>query len=230
VPVSRLMEKDMNKYEEGEVILINKPLGWTSFDVVRKIRNLTGVRKVGHAGTLDPLASGLLLVCTGRFTKKINQFMAEEKEYTGTMVIGATTPTYDLESKPCNFTDVRFVSDQTVLLIARKFVGESEQIPPAHSAVKIKGQPVYKLARKGMDVKLEPRKIVIKDFDITGIRLPEIDFRVVCSTGTYIRSLVNDYGTVLGTGAYLSSLCRTKIGSFEIKDAQTIDEFNKSCV
>jgi tRNA pseudouridine55 synthase len=220
----------MNKYEDGELILINKPLGWTSFDVVQKIRNITGVRKVGHAGTLDPLATGLLLICTGRFTKKINQFMAEEKEYIGTMVIGATTPTYDLESEPSNFTDVGFVSEETVILIARKFVGELEQIPPAHSAIKIKGQPVYKLARKGIDVKLEARKIVVKELDITGIRLPEIDFRVVCSTGTYIRSLVNDFGRALGTGAYLCSLCRTKIGNYSIKEAQTLEEFNKSCV
>jgi tRNA pseudouridine55 synthase len=217
----------MNSFEEGKVLLINKPLRWTSFDAVRKIRNLIGVKKVGHAGTLDPLATGLLIICTGKFTKKLNEYMAQEKEYTGTFTLGATTPTYDLESEPVNFRSTSSVSEEDIKKATLPFTGEIMQVPPAHSAIKIDGTRVYELARQGKEVKIEPRKITIKQFEIINIELPVVHFRVVCSTGTYIRSLANDFGKALGCGAYLSSLCRTRIGEFKLCDALTIEEFEK---
>ena len=218
----------MNTYEQGQVLLINKPLHWTSFDVVRKIRNSIGVKKVGHAGTLDPLATGLLIICTGKFTKKINEYMAREKEYSGSFTLGATTPTYDLESEPGNFKSIENVSYEEIKNTNQKFTGEILQIPPAHSAIKLEGKRVYQLARKGAEVKLEPRKILVKEFEVGEIRLPTVDFRIVCSTGTYIRSLANDFGEALGCGAYLSSLCRTRIGEFKLEDALSIEEFENS--
>jgi len=208
--------------------LINKSLYWTSFDAVRKIRNLIKVKKVGHAGTLDPLATGLLIICTGKFTKKINEYMAREKEYTGSFTLGAVTPTYDLESEPVQVKSVESISSEQIFNATQKFTGEILQTPPAHSAIKVEGKRVYELARKGQEVKLEPRKITIKEFEITGIDLPVVQFRVVCSTGTYIRSLANDFGQVLGCGAYLSGLCRTRIGEFLLSDAMTVEEFEKS--
>jgi len=213
-----------NIFEEGQVLLINKPLEWTSFDVVRKIRNTCRTKKVGHAGTLDPLASGLLILCTGKFTKKINEYMAQEKEYTGSFTVGATTPTYDLESDPENFRDYSSITMDQIQKLTNKFRGEILQIPPMHSAIKKDGKRVYELARKGQTIELEPRKITIKEFEITSIKLPQIFFRVICSTGTYIRSLAHDFGQELGCGAYLSSLCRTRIGAFSIKDSLTIDQ------
>ncbi len=228
------MLQPVNIFQEGQVLLINKPLRWTSFDVVNKIRHLIKVKKVGHAGTLDPLATGLLIICTGKFTKKINEYMAMEKEYTGTFTLGATTPTYDLESEPVykdsfgeNFRSVENISTEQIKNVTKKFVGEIMQVPPAHSAIKVEGKPVYKLARKGKDVKLEPRKIFIKEFEIVNANLPVVEFKVVCSTGTYIRSLANDLGEELGCGAYLGSLCRTRIGNFLLKDSLTIEEFQK---
>ncbi len=214
-------------FEQGQVLLINKPLHWTSFDAVRKIRNLIGIKKVGHAGTLDPLATGLLIICTGKLTKKINEYMAQEKEYTGTFTLGAKTPTYDLESEPGNFKSIENISEESIKNTANKFLGEIMQVPPAHSAIKLEGKRVYELARKGKEVKLDPRKIFVKEFDIKKIELPIVHFRVVCSTGTYIRSLANDFGEGLGCGAYLSSLCRTRIGEFKLSDALTIEEFEK---
>lgn len=218
----------MNSFEEGKVLLINKPLKWTSFDVVKKVRNLIRIKKVGHAGTLDPLATGLLIVCTGKFTKKINEYMAQEKEYTGTFTLGAVTSTYDLESEPRDFKPLENISELDIINAARKFIGEIEQIPPAHSAIKVDGKKMYELARKGKEVKLEPRKISVSEFEITKTELPLVYFRVVCSTGTYIRSLAHDMGKELGCGAYLSSLCRTRIGNFKIKDAMSIEEFEAS--
>jgi tRNA pseudouridine55 synthase len=209
-------------------LLINKPLHWTSFDVVRKIRNLVKIRKVGHAGTLDPLATGLLIICTGKFTKKINEYMAREKEYTGTFTLGATTPTYDLESEPENFKSTDYISEEKIRDNTSFFLGEIMQKPPAHSAIKVEGRRVYELARKGKQVKLEPRKLFIKEFEITQIAMPVVHFRVVCSTGTYIRSLANDFGETLGCGGYLSSLCRTRIGEFQIEDALSVEEFENS--
>jgi tRNA pseudouridine55 synthase len=215
----------MQPFLDGKAILINKPFRWTSFDVVRKIRNLTGVAKVGHAGTLDPLATGLLIVCTGAFTKKINNYMAQEKEYTGNFMLGATTPTYDLESLPENEKDVSHLTENEIISCAQSFTGEIEQTPPIHSAIKKDGKPAYIAARKGQDIQLEPRKILIKEFEITQIALPKIYFRVVCSTGTYIRTLASDFGVKLNTGAYLSELCRTRIGNFLLRDAQTMEDF-----
>ena len=214
-----------NTFEEGRVVLIDKPLHWTSFDVIRKIRNTIKIKKVGHAGTLDPLATGLLIVCTGKFTKSINEYMAQEKEYTGTFTLGAVTPTFDLESEPENFQSVTGITIESIVETAKKFTGEIMQIPPVHSAIKQQGKPVYLLARKGIEVKLEARKITIHDFEIININLPLISFKVVCTTGTYIRSLANDFGVALGCGAYLSSLCRTRIGKFTLAEAVSIDEF-----
>ena len=214
-----------NTFEEGRVLLIDKPFDWTSFDVVRKIRNTIRIKKVGHAGTLDPLATGLLILCTGKFTKKINEYMAQEKEYTGTITLGATTPTYDLESTPENIQHTHHLDEEMIRKATIPFTGEIMQIPPIHSAIKQKGKPVYLLARKGHDVVMEPRKITINEFEITSIELPVVTFRVVCTTGTYIRSLAHDFGQSLGCGGYLSSLRRTRIGNFKVEDAMSVDQF-----
>ena len=213
----------INTFEEGKVLLINKPLHWTSFDAVRKIRNLIRIKKVGHAGTLDPLATGLLIICTGKFTKKINEYQAQEKEYTGSFTLGAVTPTFDLESEPQDFKNFDLVTEELLTETTKQFIGEIDQVPPIHSAIKQHGKPVYLAARKGYDVKLEPRKVTIKKFEITKAELPVVFFKVVCTTGTYIRSLANDFGAALGCGAYLSSLCRTRIGEFKVEDAMTIE-------
>jgi tRNA pseudouridine55 synthase len=212
-----------NPFEAGQVLLINKPLHWTSADVVKKIRNLLKV-KVGHAGTLDPLATGLLILCTGKFTKKINEYMSREKEYTGTFTLGATTPTYDLESEPENLKDYSGVTRARLQETARLFTGEIMQVPPAYSAIKKDGKRAYDLARQGREVILEPRRIVIREFEMSFVQLPVVDFRVVCSTGTYIRSLAQDVGAALGCGAYLSRLCRTRIGEFTLDKALTMDQ------
>ncbi|HEV2479149.1 MAG TPA: tRNA pseudouridine(55) synthase TruB [Puia sp.] len=213
-----------NIFELGQVLLIDKPLGWTSFDVVRKLRRLVRTKKIGHAGTLDPLATGLLILCTGKFTKRINEYMAKEKEYTGTITLGASTPTYDLESEPVVQKDPAYVTPELVTeLIATQFTGAIDQIPPAHSAIKVGGKRVYELARKGKEVKLDPRRVVIQTFEITAFRLPVLEFRVVCSTGTYIRSLANDLGAALACGGYLSSLRRTRIGEYTVETALTME-------
>lgn len=214
-----------NSFEEGRVLLIDKPVDWTSFDVVRKIRNTIKIKKVGHAGTLDPLATGLLIVCTGKFTKKINEYMAREKEYTGSITLGATTPTYDLESEPQDFKSTDGITEEMIRSKTAQFIGEIQQVPPIHSAIKQKGKPVYLLARKGVDVILEPRNLTIFEFEITNIEMPVISFRVVCSTGTYIRSLAHDFGAALGCGGYLSGLRRTRIGEFSVEDAVSVDQF-----
>jgi tRNA pseudouridine55 synthase len=217
----------MNNFSEGRVLLINKPLRWTSFDAVRKIRNLIRIKKVGHAGTLDPLATGLLIVCTGKFTKKINEYMAKEKEYTGSFTLGSTTPTYDLESEPENFQPIEGIDEAKIKATTAIFTGEIMQVPPAHSAIKIDGKRVYELARKGVEVKIDPRKVTITEFEITSVELPVVQFRVVCSTGTYIRSLANDFGAALGCGGHLSSLCRTRIGEFSVENAITPAQFEE---
>ncbi len=216
-----------NSFEEGRVILIDKSLHWTSFDVIRKLRGLIKIKKIGHAGTLDPLATGLLIVCTGKFTKKIIEYMSQEKEYTGTFTLGASTPTYDLESEPQNLKEVGDISIGMLKEITKHFTGVISQVPPIHSAIKQAGKPVYILARKGIDVKLEPRKITVYQFEITKVALPIVSFRVVCTTGTYIRSLANDFGAALGCGAYLSSLCRTRIGEFTLDQAIQIEELER---
>ena len=213
-----------NSFEEGRVLLVNKPMYWTSFDAVRKIRYLSKTKKVGHAGTLDPLASGLLIVCTGKFTKKISEYMAQEKEYTGSITLGSSTPTYDLESEPQDFKSYEHLTTEDLQKATLPFTGNILQTPPIHSAIKKEGKRVYELARRGEEVKLEPRPVTISEFSLTKIELPVVHFKVVCGTGTYIRSLANDYGSLLGCGGHLSSLCRTRIGAFLLQDAMTIEQ------
>ena len=215
-------------YAVGKVLLIDKPLHWTSFDVVRKMRGILQIKKIGHAGTLDPLATGLLIVCTGKFTKKINVFMAQEKEYTGHITLGAVTPTYDLESLPVDEKEYTFLTTDMIHAATAQFTGTIDQFPPIYSAIKKEGVALYELARRGVEVELEARKITIHQFEITSIEMPIVGFKVVCSTGTYIRSLANDFGAALGCGGYLSSLKRTRIGIFETADAMTMEEFEQS--
>ena len=213
-------------FTEGELLLINKPYRWTSFDVVGKIRNAFKPLKlkVGHAGTLDPLATGLLILCTGKLTKKIDEYQAQEKEYTGTMILGATTPSYDLETEVDQTFDISDLTSEKVSGTCQQFIGDLDQYPPAHSAVKVSGERLYEKARRGETVDLKTRKVTIKTFELTRIELPEIDFRVVCSKGTYIRSLVYDFGKALNNGAYLSSLRRTRNGGFHVNDAFEVME------
>jgi tRNA pseudouridine55 synthase len=215
----------MESFLEGKVLLIDKPLHWTSFDAVKKVRILTGVSKVGHAGTLDPLATGLLIICTGKFTKKINEYMGMEKEYTGSFTLGAVTPTYDRESEAVDKKDISALTEEKIYAATQKFTGSILQVPPIHSAIKKDGKPVYLAARKGEDVVLEPRPVTIYEFEITKIALPVVEFKVVCSTGTYIRSLANDFGKALGVGGYLSALRRTRIGIFSAADAVSPEQF-----
>jgi tRNA pseudouridine55 synthase len=213
-------------FAEGEMLLINKPYTWTSFDVVGKIRNSFKPLKlkVGHAGTLDPLATGLLIICTGKFTKKIDEFQAQEKEYTGTMILGAGTPSYDMETEIDETCDISHLDEDMIRANISQFIGDLDQFPPAHSAVKVGGERLYMKARRGESVELKTRKVTISQFEITRIELPEIDFRVVCSKGTYIRSLVYDFGRSLQNIAYLSALRRTKSGDYEVNSAFEVME------
>ena len=217
---------NIGEFAEGQLLLVNKPYKWTSFDVVGKLRNAFKPLKlkVGHAGTLDPLATGLLIICTGKMTKQIDNFQAEEKEYTGTMVLGSVTPTYDLESEPEQLYSTDHITPKQIQSVCQQFIGDIQQYPPAHSAIKIDGERLYEKARRGEEVELRLRNVTITQFEITRIELPEIDFRVVCSKGTYIRSLVNDFGKALNNGAYLSRLRRTRSGSFVIGDAWEVME------
>jgi tRNA pseudouridine55 synthase len=209
-----------------QMLLINKPVGWTSFDVVNKLRYKLKIKKIGHAGTLDPLATGLLILCTGKMTKRIDEFQAQEKEYTGKFIIGQSTPSHDLETEVSEIKDISSISEEAIVQTAKKFLGTIQQIPPLHSAIKVDGKRAYKLARKGKDIELKPREVKITAFDILEIKKPAISFRIVCSKGTYIRSIARDFGNDLGVGAYLTDLCRTRIGEFKLKDASTIDEIN----
>lgn len=212
------------KPQEGSMLLINKPYDWTSFDVVGKLRNILKIKKIGHAGTLDPLATGLLIICTGKMTKQIESFMGMEKEYTGTFVIGQTTPSYDLETPVSEKKDITSITSDQIVIVIKSFIGKISQLPPLHSAIKVGGKRAYKFARKGTTVALKPREVEIHEFEVTGIQLPEVHFRIVCSKGTYIRSLARDVGEALGVGAYLSQLCRTRIGQFHLTDALTIEQ------
>jgi tRNA pseudouridine55 synthase len=220
-------------FQAGEVLLFDKPIGWTSFDVVNKVRYLIrshlGIKKikVGHAGTLDPLATGLLILCTGKFTKRIQEFQDQDKEYTGTFFLGATTPSFDKETEIDKTYNISHITDDKILNAAKQLTGDIEQIPPLFSAIKIKGKRAYDYARKNKDVKLNPRKVSINEFEITGIDLPKIYFRVSCSKGTYIRSLARDFGEALNAGAYLTSLCRTKSGSIDLSETMTIEMFQQ---
>ena len=217
-----------NPFDHGKVLLFNKPKDWTSFDAVKKVRNLCRTKKVGHAGTLDPLATGLLIICTGPKTKQIQFIQADEKEYTGSFFLGATTASYDLETEVENIVDINHLTNELIHAATKNFIGTILQTPPLYSAVKINGQRAYTIARKGGHQVLEPKEITIREFEITNIELPIVEFRVTCSKGTYIRSLANDFGKVLNTGAYLQSLCRTRIGEYLLKDALEIKDFAES--
>lgn len=225
---------NLDDYKEGQVILIDKPLEWTSFQVVNKVRWLIRKSfdikkiKVGHAGTLDPLATGLLIICTGKLTKKIDTFQAQEKEYTGTFTLGASTPSYDLETEiDCTF-DISEITSEKIHEATKLFTGEIQQKPPVFSALKKDGIRLYEYARSGEEVEIAFRKVTISEFEITKIELPRIDFRVVCSKGTYIRSLANDFGKALNNGAHLSGLRRTKIGDFSVENGVSIEAFENS--
>jgi tRNA pseudouridine55 synthase len=215
----------LEELKSGAVLLVDKPLRWTSFDALNKIRKQIHT-KIGHCGTLDPLATGLLICCTGKMTKQITTFQQQEKEYTGIIQLGATTTTYDLESEPEHFKPFQGITEEQIgQIVSEKFLGTIEQIPPAHSAIKVGGKRVYELAREGKEVALKPRKITILEFEITKVAVPEVHFRIVCSTGTYIRSIAHDLGTALGCGAYLESLRRTKIGTFIVENALTVEQW-----
>lgn len=216
----------LEEIKAGTVLLVDKPLTWTSFDALNKIRKQMHT-KIGHAGTLDPLASGLLICCTGKMTKQITEFQRQEKEYTGIIQMGALTPTFDLESEPEQFRPYEHLSEAAIKNAVLQFTGDIMQVPPIHSAIKKDGKRVYELARKGQEVKLEPRPVTIHAFDINRIEGPEVHFCIRCSTGTYIRSLANDLGAALGCGAYLKALRRTKIGAFHVDDALTVEEWVK---
>ena len=210
--------------EPGRVLLINKPLHWTSFDVVNKLRRKLKIKKIGHAGTLDPLATGLLIICVGKMTKRIEDFMGQEKEYTGKFIVGRTTDSHDLETAVSEEKDISGVTKEKILTATLPFIGKIKQLPPQHSAIKIGGVRAYEFARKGRQIELTPREVEVSQFEITGIALPEVYFRIVCSKGTYIRSIARDFGQSLGVGAYLAELCRTRIGNFHLEQAVTIDQ------
>lgn len=210
--------------EDSRVLLINKPYEWTSFDVVNKLRYRLKMKKIGHAGTLDPLATGLLIICTGKMTKRIEEFMGLEKEYTGKFVIGQTTPSFDLETEISEAQDISHLTEEKLRETAQKLSGKIDQLPPMHSAIKVRGKRAYEFARQGKEIVLQTRPIEISVFAITEISLPEVSFRIVCSKGTYIRSIARDFGAELGVGAYLSHLCRTRIGPYLLSDAISIDE------
>ena len=218
-------------FANGEVLLFNKDLEWTSFDLVSRVRNtlfkLIGIKKlkVGHAGTLDPLATGLMILCTGKATKQIVTYQAEEKEYIATIKLGATTPSFDLETEEDSQTDCSFVTEELFKTALKKFVGEIEQVPPVFSAVKVKGKRAFDYARKGETLELKSRKIVIKDIELLSFDLPTAELKVVCSKGTYIRSLARDIGEELKCGAYLTGLKRTRIGEYKVENAMTVDDF-----
>lgn len=218
--------------ENGSIILVNKPYTWTSFQVVNKlkyhIKHKYGVKKfkIGHAGTLDPLATGLLIICIGKFTKRIEEFQAKEKEYTGVFRLGATTPCFDLEKPIDNEYPYIHITDDDILRVANSFIGEIDQTPPLFSAVKVEGKRAYELARENQEVELKSKKIIISEFEVKNINLPDVQFRIVCSKGTYIRSIARDFGLALNSGAHLIELERTRIGEFRLEDALNVNEFD----
>ena len=226
--LSTLSKED---FESGVVLLINKEINWTSFDVVKKIKNLLKEKfrfkkiKVGHAGTLDPLATGLLVICTGKSTKMISEIQNQKKEYTGELTMGATTPSYDLETEIDHRYDISNISEKDISSKTKLFIGEVSQKPPIFSAIKVKGERLYEKARRGEKINIKKRKITVYNFKLTKILLPKIHFIIECSKGTYIRSIAHDFGKSLNNGAHLSKLIRTKIGEFDLKDAKSIIEF-----
>ncbi|QXP63393.1 tRNA pseudouridine(55) synthase TruB [Polaribacter sp. HaHaR_3_91] len=225
------MIKTVEEYKNGQVLLIDKPLNWTSFQVVNKLRweirqrfNIKKI-KVGHAGTLDPLATGLLIICTGKQTKEIHVYQGQEKEYTGTFTIGATTPSYDLETEVDKTYPTDHITEELLYETTKQFIGDIQQRPPIFSAIKKDGKRLYELARKGETTEINARTVSITEFEITKIDLPEVEFRVVCSKGTYIRSLAYDFGLALNSGAHLSALRRTKIGDFSVENGVSVEQF-----
>ena len=219
------------EFQEGKILLLNKEIGWTSFDVVKKIKNLLKEKfnikkiKVGHAGTLDPLATGLLIICTGKFTKTISSIQDQKKTYTGEITLGATTPSYDLETDINKTYDTSKITNEEIQKTSLQFIGEIDQKPPVFSALKIKGERLYKKARRGEDVVIQSRKTTVFLFDIEECELPKFKFKIKCSKGTYIRSIAHDFGERLKNGGYLSKLCRTNIGKYNISDSITINDF-----
>ena len=218
-------------YKNGQVLLIDKPLTWTSFQVVNKLRweirqrfNIKKI-KVGHAGTLDPLATGLLIICTGKQTKQIDTYQGQVKEYTGTFTLGGTTPSYDLETEIDNIFPTAHITEELLHETTKQFMGEIQQKPPIFSAIKKDGKRLYELARKGETTEIKERTVTVSSFEITEIKLPEVGFRIICSKGTYIRSIAFDYGKALNSGGHLSALRRTKIGNFSVDDALSVEEF-----
>ena len=218
----------------GQIFLIDKPLGWTSFAVVKKVKNLIKTKynlkkiKVGHAGTLDPLATGLLIVCTGKFTKRISEIQEQNKVYTGEITLGGTTPSYDLETKVETQYKTSHITKELIQDISLHFTGEIEQKPPIFSALKRGGERLYKKARRGESIEIEARKVSIYSFVITAIEMPKISFEITCSKGTYIRSIAHDFGAALGSGAHLSKLCRTSIGNYKLQDALSVFFFENN--
>lgn len=219
------------EFKEGQILLFDKPLGWTSFQLVNKVRWLIRKScdikkiKVGHAGTLDPLASGLLIICTGKFTKRIEELQGQEKEYTGTITLGGTTPSYDLETEIDQTYSTEHISDLKIKEATQEFLGEISQFPPVFSALKKDGKRLYEYARNGEEVEIPSRKISISSFEITNISMPNVDFKVTCSKGTYIRSLAHDFGKALESGAHLTALRRTKIGEFDVNNSLDVASF-----
>jgi tRNA pseudouridine55 synthase len=226
--------EDFNTLEQfhsqlGGALLVNKPKGWTSFDVVNKLRGTLRLKKIGHAGTLDPLATGLLILCSQKFTKEIDRFQALDKTYEGEFILGATTPSFDAALPPENIQPFSHLEDDLILDTAKKFVGQITQLPPMYSAVKVDGKRLYSLARKGLDIERKERTVQVMSFTIRKIELPSVSFQIVCSKGTYVRTIVHDLGQELGCGAYLSALCRTGIGPFSLREAWEIDTIVNEC-
>lgn len=223
----------MHDFKKGEVVLINKPLTWTSFDVVNSFRYFIksklgfGKLKVGHAGTLDPLATGLLIICTGPFTKKIEEFTEYDKEYTGTFIVGATTASFDMEKPVDLIFPTDHITNEILQAAARSLTGIIQQVPPVFSAVKIDGKHAYEYARKDKELVMPAKEVTISEFEITRVALPEVDFRIVCSKGTYIRALARDFGLAAGSGAYLSALCRTRVGPYLLSDSWEMNAFKE---
>ncbi len=225
--------KTAEEFLSGKIFLIDKPLGWTSFDLVKKMKNLIRTKynlkkiKVGHAGTLDPLATGLLIVCTGRFTKRISKIQGQAKVYTGEITLGSTTPSYDLETEVGARYETSHITKELIQNTILNFIGEIDQIPPIFSALKRDGERLYEKARRGESIEIEARKVRVHSFEITAIEMPKISFKIMCGKGTYIRSIAHDFGAALNSGAHLSKLCRTAIGNYKLPDALNIFSFEK---
>jgi len=224
--ITRKTKIDYNpQFESGEIVLIDKQLRKSSFDIVYKVRKATGVKKVGHAGTLDPMATGLVIICTGKKTKEITNLLIVEKTYTGIISLGKTTPSFDLETFYDSEKGFEGITNEMILNVSKEFIGEQLQTPPMFSAVKKEGKALYHMARKGIEIEREAKKIFISKFEITKIELPNVHFEISCSKGTYIRVIAHDFGQKLGCGAFLRELRRTKVGEYNVEDALTIDEF-----